>query len=75
MYAASFHPPQQAPPGILKRCRQCGAVPAARVRVGKNLALGWFECETCGFKTRDGQSYELAWREWNERNDVPVTTH
>ena len=83
MFAASSHSPRPAPPDILKRCRQCGATPAARVRVGENLALGWFECEACGFKTRDGQSYELALQEWNERNDagspvvpkVSVTDH
>lgn len=49
----------------IQSCSRCGNTPAAIVQVGGAMALGWLECRPCGKKTRDGQSFDEARREWN----------
>ena len=49
----------------IRPCSTCGNQPAAGVQVGGIAALGWLECRTCRKKTRAGQTFEQARREWN----------
>lgn len=53
------------PPDPIRPCSICGKQPAAGVQVGGTMALGWLECRTCRKKTRAGQTFEQARREWN----------
>lgn len=50
----------------IRPCSTCGKQPAAGVQVGGVAVLGWLECRTCRKKTRDGQTFEQARREWNQ---------
>lgn len=52
-------------PEPIKACSTCGNVPSATVQVGAGVTLGWLECRPCGKKTRDGQTFEQARRQWN----------
>ena len=49
----------------IRPCSTCGKQPAAGVQVGGVAVLGWLECRTCRKKTRDGQTFDQARREWN----------
>lgn len=52
---------------IIKRCASCGSTAGGHycpLPGGGNF--GTLGCKTCGKKTRDGQTFEAAIKEWNE---------